>query len=84
MTQVMFSSFVTVIVAGVSSQVCPSKSPHLPFSHLSEIPMCMVQHSLSDEGIFLSQSFLCELQFCKILHALIFTSQPTFDMFIQT
>ena len=48
MTQVM-SSFVTIIVAGASSQVCPSKTPCQPFCHVIGIPPCVVRHSLVDE-----------------------------------
>ena len=43
MTQAMFSSFVAIIAAGMSSQVCPSKSPHQSFLHVFGIPICMVQ-----------------------------------------
>ena len=60
MTQFMFSSSVTIIVVGASSRVCPSKTPRQPFSHVFEIPMCMVSHSLSDKGIFLTQNFFVD------------------------
>ena len=60
---VMLSSFVTIIAAGTSSQVCQSKTPRQPFSRVFEIPMFMVQHSLPDKGLFLSQIFLVNCNF---------------------